>query len=133
MLFISLLAVDLAIVIVSLSQNYTEQPQEAAIVLGAATWQDQPSPVFQARIDHAINLYQREIIKKILFTGGLNEGKTHAESVTAKNYALNRGVPHTDILIETTSTTTIENYITPISYYYNTIYKAHYSSVTHYI
>ncbi len=31
---------------------------DAAIVLGAAVWNDQPSPVFRERINHAIALYR---------------------------------------------------------------------------
>lgn len=31
---------------------------DAAIVLGAAAWGDEPSPVFRERINHAIWLYE---------------------------------------------------------------------------
>src|SRR5215213_1538797 len=34
------------------------EPTEVAIVLGAAVWRDQPSPVFAARIDYALELLE---------------------------------------------------------------------------
>lgn len=33
---------------------------DAAIVLGAAVWGEEPSPVFRERINHAINLYKND-------------------------------------------------------------------------
>ena len=43
---------------------------DAAVVLGAAVWRGQPSPVFRERINHAIELYQDEQVQSIIFTGG---------------------------------------------------------------
>src|SRR5258706_5871126 len=37
----------------------------AAIVLGAAQWNGDPSPVLRARLDHALDLYPRGIVRKI--------------------------------------------------------------------
>ncbi|MGJ5635024.1 YdcF family protein, partial [Nostoc sp. CALU 1950] len=42
---------------------------DAAIVLGAAVWGEEPSPVFRERINHAINLYKNGSVKTIIFTG----------------------------------------------------------------
>ncbi|MCH1626714.1 YdcF family protein [Ferdinandcohnia quinoae] len=82
---------------------------DAAVVLGAATWDDQPSPVLRERINHSIWLYQNGYVDKIIFTGGKGEGKKYAESEVARNYAINNQVNHEDILIETESTITEEN------------------------
>ena len=38
---------------------------DAGIVLGAASWNGKPSPVFKERINHAISLYKNGNIKKI--------------------------------------------------------------------
>ena len=53
---------------------------DAAIVLGAGIKQDQPSPVFRERINHGVNLYKEGVVKKLIFTGGLCQGQTYAES-----------------------------------------------------
>ncbi len=82
---------------------------DVAIVLGAAVNADKPSPVFKERINHAINLYQAGNIQKIIFTGGLGEGETVAESLVAKKYAMSLGIPETDILTEIESDTTRDN------------------------
>jgi uncharacterized SAM-binding protein YcdF (DUF218 family) len=82
---------------------------DAAIVLGAATWGDEPSPVFRERIRHAIWLYERGYVKRIIFTGAPDSPKEPPESVVARRYALSRGVPAGDILIEVSSRTTAEN------------------------
>ncbi|NJM89043.1 MAG: YdcF family protein [Hydrococcus sp. RU_2_2] len=82
---------------------------DAAIVLGAAVWEEKPSPVFRERINHAIALYQKGDIQKIIFTGGVGEVNEPAESVVAMNYAIARGVKKADIAIETKSRTTRQN------------------------
>ncbi|MBE9209979.1 YdcF family protein [Nostoc sp. LEGE 06077] len=82
---------------------------DAAIVLGAAVWGEEPSPVFRERINHAINLYKNGSVKKIIFTGGV--GKTHQppEAIVGKNYSIVRQVKSIDILTETQSRTTHQN------------------------
>lgn len=42
-----------------------EVDTDAAIVLGAASWNGKPSPVFRERINHAISLYNSGSIKKL--------------------------------------------------------------------
>ncbi|KYC36794.1 protein sanA-like protein [Scytonema hofmannii PCC 7110] len=82
---------------------------DAAIVLGAAVWGEQPSPVFRERISHAINLYKRGTVRTIIFTGGVGAEKAVAEAIVGKRYAMERGVKEADILIETESHTTHQN------------------------
>ena len=82
---------------------------DAAIVLGAAVWGERPSPVFQERINHAISLYKAGAVEKIIFTGGYDGNGRSAESVVAKQVAIELGVAETDILIETKSQITLEN------------------------
>lgn len=88
-----------------------DKPADVAIVLGAAVWGDVPSPVFEERIKHSIDLYQNGIVKKLIFTGGFGEGDSFAESEAARSYALTQGVPEEAILVEAFSTVTFENLI----------------------
>ncbi|RMG71688.1 MAG: YdcF family protein [Chloroflexi bacterium] len=82
---------------------------DAAIVLGAAVWNGQPSPVFEERIKHSIFLFQSGQVEYLIFTGGFGKHDTIAESEAARAYAINEGVPSDNILIETNSHTTYEN------------------------
>lgn len=82
---------------------------DAAIVLGAAAWGVRPSPVFRERINHAIDLYRDGYVDKLLFTGGPDSRNEEAEAVVARRYAIERGVPQADILIEPRSRSTEQN------------------------
>lgn len=82
---------------------------DAAIVLGAAVWNDEPSPVFRERINHAIWLYEKGYVDKLIFTGGKADEHTRAEAEVAKEYAKSRNVNEDDMLLETKSTITEEN------------------------
>jgi uncharacterized SAM-binding protein YcdF (DUF218 family) len=93
---------------------------DAAIVLGAAAWGDQPSPVFRERINHGIELYKRRVVQMLIFTGGQGDSNEPAEAIVAKYYALKQGVSEADILTETQSRTTQQNL-----YYSNQIAVAH--------
>jgi uncharacterized SAM-binding protein YcdF (DUF218 family) len=99
----------LAIEIVAYSTVRDGSPAEAAIVLGAAVWDGQPSPVFEERIKHAIDLYQAGRVGAIIFTGGMGEVESTAEAIAASRYAIERGVSSRDVFCETASHFTHEN------------------------
>ncbi|AEI44362.1 YdcF family protein [Paenibacillus mucilaginosus] len=84
-------------------------PSDAAIVLGAAVWGSEPSPVLRERIHHAVDLYRQRLVRKIIFTGGKGKGAGMAESEAAERYAVAIGVPKSDLLTESKSVITEEN------------------------
>lgn len=85
------------------------EPSDAIVVLGASATAGEPSPVFSARIDHAIDLYERGFAGTIIFTGGTYEGEEYSEAESARRYALERGVPSDAIMVDERSYTTEEN------------------------
>ena len=91
------------------SNHGSDGPADAAIVLGAAVWGIQVSPVFKERINHGIDLYQNRKVRKLIFTGGQGNNTEPTEASAARLYALQRGIPADDILIEEKSHTTYEN------------------------
>lgn len=95
--------------IVSYGRRDDAIQSDVAVVLGAAAWDRKPSPVLEERINHAIDLYKRKVVKKVLFTGGFGNGAAMAESEVARDYAIAQGVQATDILTETKSHSTLEN------------------------
>ena len=87
----------------------SDGPADAAVVLGAAVWGQQVSPVFKERINHGVDLYRKGKVRKLIFTGGYGNSGEPSESSAARQYALQSGVPAHDILIEEKSHTTYEN------------------------
>lgn len=95
------------------STQLVPQPAQTdvAIVLGAAVWRDQPSPVFAARIDYALDLLANGTVQQIIFTGGVGSRDRLAESTAAARYAIARGGDVAALRCETTSATTWGNLI----------------------
>jgi uncharacterized SAM-binding protein YcdF (DUF218 family) len=85
------------------------QPADAIVVMGAAQYDGRPSPVFAARIDHAIDLFEAGIAPRLIVTGGKAEGDRTTEAASARAYAIRRGVPAEAILAEDRSRTTLES------------------------
>ena len=91
-------------------QRDDARPADAIIVLGAAAYDAKPSPVFEERIRHGIDLYRRGLAPKLIFTGGYGGvGARFSESPVARRYALRQGVPDKAILIESLSRNTHDN------------------------
>lgn len=84
---------------------------DVAIVLGAAVDRDVPSPVFAARIDHAIALYRAGRVQGLVLTGARAPGDTLSEAAAARDYAMQAGVPGSAIAIEERSRTTHQNLV----------------------
>jgi uncharacterized SAM-binding protein YcdF (DUF218 family) len=95
--------------IYSYSNTRSDGPADAAIVLGAAVWSTGLSPVFEERINHGIDLYRNRKVRKLIFTGGQGNSNEPTESSAARRYAMQHGIPASDILIEEKSHTTYEN------------------------
>ncbi|MCL7715824.1 YdcF family protein [Stenotrophomonas sp. CPCC 101365] len=87
-------------------------PADAIIVLGAAAYDARPSPVFEERIRHGLDLYRQGLAPTLIFTGGFGgAGARFSESQVARRYALRQSIPAEDILIETRSRTTRQNLV----------------------
>jgi uncharacterized SAM-binding protein YcdF (DUF218 family) len=84
---------------------------DAAIVLGAAAYPREPSPVFEERIRHGLELFRAGRVRKLIMTGGFGKGAAYSESETAKAWLLRHGVPPSQILTETRSHTTRQNLV----------------------
>ncbi len=70
---------------------------QAIVVLGAAQYDGTPSPVFRARLDHALELYEQGLAPTIVVTGGNQPGDRFTEASAGANYLLAHGVPEQDI------------------------------------
>jgi uncharacterized SAM-binding protein YcdF (DUF218 family) len=77
-----------------------QQPADAIVVLGAAQYDGRPSPVFAARLDHAVDLWNRGLASSFVVTGGKLPGDRTTEAAVARAYAIERGVPEAAIFGE---------------------------------
>lgn len=75
---------------------------DAIVVLGAAQYQGKPSPVLQARLDHAIALYRDSIAPVLILTGGVGVGDTISEAEVGRRYVERAGIPRSQIVVERT-------------------------------
>lgn len=83
---------------------------DAVVVLGAAAYGNNPSPVFRERINYGIQLYQQKKVKKIIFTGGSPQPEFPTEAEVAQRYARQKfRVPKKDIILENESNNTYDN------------------------
>jgi uncharacterized SAM-binding protein YcdF (DUF218 family) len=88
-----------------------QRPAGAIVVLGAAQFNGTPSPVFAARLDHAVSLYLAGLAPYVVATGGKLDGDRWTEAEVARAYAIERGVPESAILMENEGRTTLESIV----------------------
>jgi uncharacterized SAM-binding protein YcdF (DUF218 family) len=82
---------------------------DAIVVLGAAQYNGRPSPVLKARLDHALELYQRELSNRIIATGGHGLGARFSEGEVSRQYLSEHGVPAEFITVESTGQSTMQS------------------------
>lgn len=82
---------------------------DAILVLGAGQWNGIPSPIFQARLDYAQELYDAGYAHFIIITGGKAPHHTLSDSSTGREYLAKRGVDQDRIFTEDYSRTTLQN------------------------
>jgi uncharacterized SAM-binding protein YcdF (DUF218 family) len=80
-------------------------PADAIGVFGAAEYDGKPSPVYRARLDHALELYKRGIAPLIITLGGAG-GDEYSEGAVGREYLMGQGVPEEAIIAETVSRNT---------------------------
>jgi uncharacterized SAM-binding protein YcdF (DUF218 family) len=83
-------------------------PSDAIAVFGAAEYDGKPSPVYRARLDHALSLYHRGIAPLMITLGGPG-GDKFTEGAVGQEYLMSMGVPEGSIIAETESRTTEES------------------------
>jgi uncharacterized SAM-binding protein YcdF (DUF218 family) len=83
------------------------QPADAIAVFGAAEYSGRPSPVLHARLDHAVELYRKQVAPLVITLGGGDEKDSgHTEGGVGRDYLLANGIPFGNIIAETRSTDT---------------------------
>lgn len=99
----------LALRIEQQSMRDEAQPADVILVLGAAEYRGRPSPVLRARLDHALDLYNRKLAPRIMTTGGAGGDPVFTEGGVGRSYLISRGVPSEAIIVENESESTVES------------------------
>ena len=81
---------------------------DCIIILGAAIWGNNPSPMLEDRLLEGINLYKKGVSSKIIMSGD-HGTKSHDEVNTMKKYAIDKGVPSEDIFMDHAGFSTYES------------------------
>src|SRR5450432_4605053 len=112
MLAIAALFVYVAYLSVRIERQSTideAQPADVILVLGAAEYRGRPSPVLRARLDHALELYNRKLAPRIMTTGGPGGDPVFTEGGVGRSYLTSRGVPSEVIIVENEGESTVQS------------------------
>ena len=104
--------VIVAVLSVRIEQQSTReeaQPADVILVLGAAEYRGRPSPVLRARLDHALDLYNRKLAPRILTTGGAGGDPIFTEGGVGRTYLTSHGVPSDAIIVENEGESTVQS------------------------
>jgi uncharacterized SAM-binding protein YcdF (DUF218 family) len=82
---------------------------DVIVVLGAAQYGGEPSPVFEGRLRHAELLYRDGRADTVLVLGGSAPGDTSTEAEAGRDWLIARGLPEEDVVASPVGTTTLES------------------------
>ena len=82
---------------------------DAIVVLGAAEYDGQPSPVFAGRLDHAQLLYEQHRAPIVIVLGGGQPGDVTTEAEAGRDYLVQQGLPAEAVVAEPVGHTTMES------------------------
>lgn len=82
---------------------------DVALVMGAAQYDGRPSAVLEERLQHALELYETDLVDGIVVTGGKQEGDRFTEADASARYLRARGVPDEDLILEVQGTNSWES------------------------
>ena len=91
------------------SRNDEVRAADAIVVLGAAQYDGEPSPVLKARLDQATYLWNEGLADNVIVTGGKQEGDRFTEAEASHMYLEGQGIPTERIFEEEEGTTTLES------------------------
>lgn len=84
-------------------------PADAIVVFGAAEYSGHPSPVLRARLDHALDLFQRGVAPVVITTGGAAADPLFSEGGVGRDYLMHHGIPERRLIAETQGRDTAES------------------------
>ena len=107
-LAVALLIASTALAIWYTARQDERSPADAIIVLGSAQYNGVPSSIFEARLEHALKLYQ-DGIAVVVTVGGKKAGDQFTEAEAGAQYLADSGIPSDALLALPTGVDTLES------------------------
>jgi uncharacterized SAM-binding protein YcdF (DUF218 family) len=82
---------------------------DAIVVLGSAQYNGVPSSIFEARLEHALELYRAGVAPVVVTVGGKKSGDTFTEAEAGRDYLAASGVPADGLLAVPEGVDTLES------------------------
>jgi len=92
-----LLPAAAALRVVTAARQDDRTPTDAVVVLGAAQFDGRPSPVLEARLAHAGELYREGVAPHVVTVGSNQPGDRTTEAAVGAEWLVAAGVPRTDV------------------------------------
>lgn len=93
----ALILIGVTVRILQVSGQDERAAADVIVVLGAAQYDGEPSPVFQARLDHAADLYGQGVAPRIMTIGGGQTGDRTTEGAAGAAYLEDVGIDEADL------------------------------------
>lgn len=84
-------------------------PADAILVLGRRLKHDELTPVFVARLGHALDLWKQGLAPRLFVAGGATGTSRRSEAEAGRDWLLAHGLPEPALLLEDRSQHTLEN------------------------
>jgi uncharacterized SAM-binding protein YcdF (DUF218 family) len=85
------------------------QTADLIVVLGAAQYDGDPSPVFAGRLDHAALLFEQGRADRVVVVGGNRPGDHTTEAEAGRDYLIAKGLPASSVDAEPVGNSTYES------------------------
>jgi uncharacterized SAM-binding protein YcdF (DUF218 family) len=82
---------------------------DAIVVLGSAQYNGVPSSIFEARLEHALQLYEAGVAPVVVTVGGKAAGDEFTEAEAGRDYLASAGVPSDGLLAVPEGVDTLES------------------------
>jgi uncharacterized SAM-binding protein YcdF (DUF218 family) len=104
-----LLVASTALAIWWTARQDSRPASDAIVVLGSAQYNGVPSSIFEARLEHAIALYEDGVAPVIVTVGGKADGDQFAEAEAGRDYLAGSGIPDDALLAVPEGVDTLES------------------------
>ena len=108
-LAVFLLVVSTATAIWWTARQDARPSSDAIVVLGSAQYNGVPSSIFEARLEHALALYEADVAPVIVTVGGKADGDQFTEAESGRAYLAEAGVPEDGLLAVEEGVDTLES------------------------
>jgi uncharacterized SAM-binding protein YcdF (DUF218 family) len=104
-----LLVASTALAIWWTARQDSHPSSDAIVVLGSAQYNGVPSSIFEARLAHALNLYEDGVAPVVVTVGGKKTGDQFTEAEAGRDYLANAGISGDALLAVPEGVDTLES------------------------